>query len=787
MGEGKTYELIVPGVGALDRAEVLVPDRVGRVSGDRQAGVYRARVGGCGQREGVRREVYDWAALTSGGAMRSLWLFLLPFLLVNVAGWMRPHRPTQRSLSLLYGFGVRLLGLSMTVLLVGGLAQVTMDQLVWQCRSSKELCSSGNDVVAAVRDMSVPTGLLAAMTVPLVGLFLAAWAAGDERREYGNVWQDPERIPPRRAEPPPWWRRLFLPAANGQAAPLEEFSYWQRNTRAHGLMSRHLCAGVLTLAVLTAMPPASQGGNQAVAVVLFVVIGVLGVWTLVGTGPWRLRWMQTAMVTCCLLVLLGAVLYCLMPGPRWVTTGRLPGLSPASGALLGAQFGGVALTVVAALPRLGRDRRRSHALYGVSGPVTALMGCLLGWICASALALWARGWLHSGNAPKDEELLLPQAALKVVAASTTVLLIGLGLLALAAPVAATLRWYLRPVPLLDQWPELPDTTGRFRRQWIQRRRHRQEGRRAGDPVREQRRANLREELDRGRRIDFAVGLTDHGAKGADLLFGVAAVALVLVLAALYLVQEMETAVAVEFRARVTSVVQFLVSLAGVFLVAMIAVLLFTARSIAIRRDARENAGLAWAFGAFWPRAAHPFAPAAWTVRAVPELVHRIDHLLSRDPRDRLLLQANSLGSVLGVFALWQCPPEQRRRVALLTTGCPLTLFFTGHYPAYAVHERLAPLAASLAAWTNVRRDTDPMAADIDVEGVHDVVWPDATDPYAPPPRTPGAVSAQQRGRGPAQPVFRQVEGHATHRTDPRIDLERDALLEKLAAVENRHP
>ncbi|MEV3853821.1 hypothetical protein AB0J38_05785 [Streptomyces sp. NPDC050095] len=786
MGTSQVYELIVPGVGALDRSDVLVPDRVGRVSGDRQAGVYRSRATGGAHRAGVVREVYDWAALTSGGAMRSLWLFLLPFLLVNVAGWMRPHRPGGRRLSLLYGFGARLLGLSLTVLLVGGLAQVTMDQLVWQCRSSADLCSSGNDVVATVRGMSVPDGLLLAMTVPLVGLFLAAWAAGDGRREYRTVWQDPDRIPPAPARQPALWQRLLLPERAGRSTPLEEYGYWQRNTRADGLMSRHLCAGVLTLAVLTAMPPASQGGDQAPAVVLFVVIGALGTWTLFGTGPWRLRAVQASMVTCCLLVLLGAVLYCLAPGPRWSTAGRLPGLSPASGALLGVQLAGVVLCVLSALPPLG-GRRRTHALYGASGAVTALMGCLLGWIYASALALWARGWLRAQDAPKGEELLLPQTALKVVAACTTVLLFGLALAALATPVTMALRWYLRPMPLLDQWPRLPHGTGRFAARRILRRRYREEVRRSADPASVQRRETLREQLDRTRSIGFARRVTDKGAARTDLLFGVAAALIVLVLAGLYLVQELEDAIAVEFRARVTSIVQFLVSLAGVILVALIAVALFTARAIAIRRDARENAGLAWAFGAFWPRSAHPFAPTAWTVRAVPELVHRIDHLLARDPRDRLLLHANSLGGVIAVLALWQTRPELRRRIALLTTGCPLTLFFTRHYPAYAVHDRIAPLAASLAGWTNVRRDTDPMAADIAVAGVHDVVWSDATDPYGPPPATEAAVTAQRTERGPHQPVFRQLEGHINHRADPRIDAERDALFEKLAAVPEPSP
>jgi hypothetical protein len=193
---------------------------------------------------------------------------------------------------------------------------------------------------------------------------------------------------------------------------------------------------------------------------------------------------------------------------------------------------------------------------------------------------------------------------------------------------------------------------------------------------------------------------------------------------------------------------------------------------------RQNTGIAWAFGVFWPRAAHPFAPAAWTVRAVPELVHHIEHLLNADRRTRILLHAQSIGTVIAVSALLQIPAELRPRVALLTTGSPIRTVFRRHYPGYVTAESLGTLvhgddvndAKVLRAWVNVCRRSDPLAGSTRVAGVDEKEWADGVDPD----------DGVSHARTLAQPVFWPLERHNGYRRDPRIAKVRRDVLRALA-------
>lgn len=132
-GETRLVELVVPGIGPVDRAEALEPPVVHRISGDEAAGWYGAMEEDDTEPL-VERQVYDWNRLTIGGAGRAMWLLLLPFLLINLVTWMQPRLPRHSRVSgWLYDFGARLLGLSLTVMLVGVFGQAAMDQVVWQC------------------------------------------------------------------------------------------------------------------------------------------------------------------------------------------------------------------------------------------------------------------------------------------------------------------------------------------------------------------------------------------------------------------------------------------------------------------------------------------------------------------------------------------------------------------------------------------------------------------------------------------------------------------------------
>ncbi len=97
-------ELLVHGVGGTTPEEMLDDPRTVRITGDRTAAVFRRTddTDAEDRPEDYRGrpvpEAYVWCNLTSGNGARALWLLLLPFMVVNLAHWMRPTaRGRQRT------------------------------------------------------------------------------------------------------------------------------------------------------------------------------------------------------------------------------------------------------------------------------------------------------------------------------------------------------------------------------------------------------------------------------------------------------------------------------------------------------------------------------------------------------------------------------------------------------------------------------------------------------------------------------------------------------------------
>lgn len=128
-GGERAQELRVHGVGGSPG-----PSMLGVTSGDDTITVAE----GIGTTFIARRsdpcvEGYDWGGLTSGSSLQALWVLLLPFTLLNVAGWMHPppDRAFRRQVWAIRSI-VRLLCLAMTVSFVLWIAVVLVDVVGYQ-------------------------------------------------------------------------------------------------------------------------------------------------------------------------------------------------------------------------------------------------------------------------------------------------------------------------------------------------------------------------------------------------------------------------------------------------------------------------------------------------------------------------------------------------------------------------------------------------------------------------------------------------------------------------------
>ncbi|MEU7108442.1 hypothetical protein ABZ951_25855 [Streptomyces sp. NPDC046215] len=749
-------ELLVHGVGGATASGMLADPRTERVTGDNTAGIHRCAADRDAEsrpedyRDEPVREAYVWSHLTSGNGSRALWLVLLPFMVVNLAHWMRPTAESHGRTARAYGLLVRLVALSLTVLLTAAVCEVTLDLTAWQCAGTPA-CASGKDWLGFMsparggwwsqpgRRLALAAVVPAALTGLLWLLSHRTWSAYESQQPADTTADacGPE------------------PGAHRPALCLPGFWYGRRIVAR--LRAAHTAAALLTIAAALAQAATrydrAQGGSGALDATGWALAAALGAAALLVLAAVcrRGRSERTAdgatdratvrgLPAAALLLLVLAAVHAAWSRPGWVSHGMLPG-DRAFGLLVLAQGALVVLLALAAR-RLHRAAPVARTpLGGLAGPAVAMLACALGGVMSGGVAQRIADWLDGRATPGmgDGPIDGPPVLLSWQAAVIPPLLVALLLLALHLFVRAlrVRRSILRTVP--DGYPgERPDAT--------------RTGVIAG--------------------VIARAGLTDS----APWIVGAAA-ALSLTLGACAVAGSWTTRdVPGEAAEGTPGIVENTAQTAqalGSWLVGAAFVLLLTWGRRAYRDPAaRRTIGILWDVGTFWPRAAHPFAPPCYAERAVPDLTWRMQ-TWTEHTGGRLVISGHSQGSVLAAAAVWQLTPEARGRVALLTHGSPLERLYGRWFPAYFGPEQLTDLHGGIRCWRNLWRLTDPIGGPVRL--------PAGTGPEVDcgPLRDPLSY-----GRTAEHPLPAPVLGHSHYQEDPAFARERAALLARLPAQDS---
>lgn len=752
--EETALELLVHGVGGTTPEEMLGDPRTVRISGDETAAVFRRTEDADAEKrpDDYRGkpvpEAYVWCNLTSGNGSRALWLLLLPFMVVNLAHWMRPTSRRMRKTVRTYGLLVRLTGLTLTVLLVAAACEVAIDLIAWQCAGTPECAAERSWLGFLASDASGHGGwwsqpgrrlafaalLPAALTGLLWYLSQRTWSAYESQTPLPHQ-DDPEEEAGRTA--------------------LGKPGFWYGRRLVARLRAAHTAAGFLTVAAAVGAAAARHDRRSGGPALLDAVGWILVVTLLLGGGfvalvVWRRgrsesrldRHLDEKLIrrlplgALALLVL--TLLYAGWSRPEWTSEGRLPGNATFGGIALVQGLLVLALAVVArALYRTAPDPRT--ALRGFAGPSVAMLACALGGVMSGGGAQRVADWLDGAGEP------------------------GSGGTIDGPPVLLTWQASVIP-PLLVVVAALCGWLGV--RTWRRARRDRENipleyPGEPKDAARSRRIAGTRARAALTDRAPLLVGITS----AVTLLLGAGA------LVGAWVTEEVPSKAARGLPLFFEGAAETSQAL-GSWLIGFGFILFVTWGRRAYRdASARRTIGILWDVGTFWPRAAHPFAPPCYAERAVPDLTWRM-HIWTRATRatgGRLVISGHSQGSVLAAAAAWQLWPSVRKRVALLTYGSPLERLYGRWFPAHFGPAALGSLHREVDCWRNLYRSTDPIGGPVRVqpEGEGPKVDHDALkDPLV-------------YGRTEEHPLPAPILGHSDYQADPAFAEERARLLARL--------
>ncbi|MCT9083110.1 lipase family protein [Streptomyces fulvoviolaceus] len=742
--QGLVLDLLVHGVGGATPETMLDDPRTVQITGDDTAAVFRraddvdAESRPDTDHGRLVPEVYVWRNGASGNGTRALWLLLLPFMVVNLAHWMRPTARGRKRTVRLYGLLVRLAGLTLTVLLVAAACEVALDLAAWQCAGTRACAerhswlgflspdvSEGGWWSRPGRRVALAALVPAALTSLLWYLSHRTWSAYES--------QEPMA---RRAEPE---------EDTGRTA-LVRPGFWYGRRLVARLRAAHTTAGLLTVAATLSSTAARfdrrPGGPALLDTLGWLLYAALAataavvVWVVCRRGRSENRLdreldehLVRRLPLAALVLLVLAAVYAGWERPGWESAGRLPG-DTAFGGLAFVQ--GLLVIVLAAVAHL---LHRTHpdpraAMHGLGGPAVATLACALGGVMSGGVSQRVSDWLDgTGTSLAGPPVLLTWQA-SVIPLVLIVLLVLCGWL-------GRRTWQLSRAQLGAVESEYPGE-------------HK-------DPARTRRIARTR----------ALAALTDQGpllvavTSSATLLLGAGA------LVGALTTDKTPGEAAHDTYAVVQSAAETAQAL-GSWLIGLGFILCVTWGRRAYKDpSARRTIGILWDLGTFWPRAAHPFAPPCYAERAVPDLTWRMA-TWTRATGGRLVISGHSQGSVLAAAAAWQLKPSVRKRVALLTYGSPLERLYGRWFPAHFGPAALTSLHHDVDCWRNLHRLTDPIGGPVRLPGDcgPQVDREPLKDPLA-------------YGRTDEHPLPAPILGHSDYQADPAFAEERERLLAHL--------
>ncbi|MET7475670.1 hypothetical protein ABZT17_15080 [Streptomyces sp. NPDC005648] len=742
---GIALELLVHGVGGTTPQEMLDDPRTVRITGDDTAAVFRraddvdAESRPREYRDRPVQEAYVWCNLTSGNGARALWLLLLPFMVVNLAHWMRPTARGRERTVRFYGLLVRLTGLTLTVLLVAAACEVALDLAAWQCagtRACAERHSWLGFLSPEVSDdgwWSRPGRRLAVAAMVPTALTTLLWYLS---RRTWSAYESTQPLAHRRE-----------PDEDTGRTSLGRPGFWYGRRLVARLRAAHTAAGLLTVAAALTSAAArfdrAPGGpalldtlgRLLLAAIAATAAFAVGVVCRRGRTENRLdhgldEHLVRRLPLAALVLLLLAAGYAGWARPGWQSDGRLLGW--------GTTFGGLALTqgaLVIALAVAARVLYRTHldpraAMRGLAGPAVAMLACALGGVMSGGVAQRVSDWLDGTGTSIDGPPVLLTWQSSVIPVLLLVLLVLCAVLGRRA-------WRLRRAQLREVDLDHPGEPG--------------------DIARTRAIATTRALATLTDRAPLLVAVTSV----TTLLLGAGAVL------GAHFTEQAPGPAARHAHALVHGSAQTAQAL-GSWLIG-VGFLLFVTWGRRAYKDAsaRRTVGILWDVGTFWPRAAHPFAPPCYAERAVPDLTWRMA-TWTRATAGRLVISGHSQGSVLAAAAAWQLEPSVRKRVALLTYGSPLERLYGRWFPAHFGPAALSSLHHEVDCWRNLHRLTDPIGGPVRLSGDcgPEVDRGPLKDPLA-------------YGRTARHPLPAPILGHSDYQADPAFAEERELLLARL--------